>query len=40
MSVRDHSEDLLKINHTDDFKLNGVGAFQTRTCRGMEVEIL
>ena len=39
-SVRDRSEDLLKIRHTDGFKLNGVGALQTRACRGMEVEIL
>ena len=40
VSVRDRSEDLLKIRHTDGFKLNGVGALQTRACRGMEVEIL
>ena len=40
VSVRDRSEDLLKINHTDDFKLNGVGALQTRACRAMEVKIL
>ena len=31
---------LLKIKHTDGFKLNGVGALQTRACRGMEVKIL
>ena len=40
VSVRDRSEDLLKIRHTDGFELNGVGALQTRACRGMEVEIL
>ena len=40
VSVRDHSEDLLKIKHTDGFKLNGVGALQTSVCRGMEVKIL
>ena len=40
VSVRDRSEDLLKIKHTDGFKLNSVGALQTRACRGMEVEIL
>ena len=40
VSVRDRSEDLLNIKHTDGFKLNHVGALQTRTCRGMEVEIL
>ena len=39
-SVGDRSEDLLKIKHTDGFKLNGVGALQTRACRGMEVKIL
>ena len=40
MSVRDRSEDLLNIKHTDGFELNGVGALQIRACRGMEVEIL
>ena len=40
VSVRDRSEDLLKIKRTDGFKLNGVGALQTRACRGMEVKIL
>ena len=40
MSVHDRSEDLLKIKHTDGFKLNGVGALQKRACRGMEVMIL
>ena len=40
MSVRDRSEDLLKIRHTDGFELNGVGALQTRACRGMGVNIL
>ena len=39
-SVRYRSEDLLKIKHTDGFKLNGVGALQTRACSGMEVKIL
>ena len=34
MSVRDRSEDLLKIKHTNGFELNGVGALQTRACRG------
>ena len=34
MSVRDCSEDLLNIKHTDGFKLNGVGALQTRACKG------
>ena len=37
MSVRDRSEDLLNMRHTDGFKLNGVGALQTRACRGMGV---
>ena len=37
MSVRDRSEDLLKTKPTDGFKLNGVGALQTRACRGMGV---
>ena len=40
MSVRDRSEDLLKIKHTDGFELNGVRALQTRACKGMEVKIL
>ena len=40
MSICDRSEDLLKIKHTDGFKLNDVGALQTRARRGMEVEIL
>ena len=40
VSVCDRSEDFLKIKHTDGFKLNGVGALQTKACRGMEVEIL
>ena len=40
VSIRDRSEDLLKIKYTNGFKLNGVGALQTRACRGMEVEIL
>ena len=40
VSVRDRSEDLLKIKHTDAFELNGVRALQTRACRGMEVKIL
>ena len=40
VSVRDRSEDSLKINHANGFKLNGVGALQTRACRGMGVEIL
>ena len=31
---------LLKINHADGFKLNGVGALQTRACKWIEVEIL
>ena len=31
---------LLKINHVGGFKLNGVGALQTRACKWMEVEIL
>ena len=31
---------LLKINHADGFKLNGVGALQTRVCKWIEVEIL
>ena len=39
-SVRDRSEDLLKIKHTDGFELNGVGTLQTSVCRGMEVKIL
>ena len=34
VSVRDRSEDLLNIKHTYGFKLNGVGALQTRACRG------
>ena len=37
VSVRDRSEDLLNIKHTDGFELNGVGALQTRACRGMGV---
>ena len=40
MSVRDRSEDLLKIKHTDGFVLNGVVALQTRACMGMGVYIL
>ena len=40
MSVRDRSEDLMKIKYTDGFNLNGAGALQTRACRGMEVKIL
>ena len=31
---------LLKIKHADGFKLNGVGALQTRACKWIEVEIL
>ena len=37
VSVRDRSEYLLNIKHTDGFELNGVGALQTRACRGMGV---
>ena len=40
VSVHDRSKDLLKIKHTDVFKLNGVGALKTRACTGMEGEIL
>ena len=40
VSVRDRSEDLLKIKHADGFELNGVGVLQMRACKWIGVKVL